>query len=70
MIEDLGEQQNTGIRVTRTRNSAGQNHYMTRRNRSPAPPYCVKQKFIHETVWTYQSPTLKKLDAMIREELR
>lgn len=86
MIEDLGEQQNTGICVTRTRNDAGQDHYTTcRRRRSKKMEKKSCDNCTHRGVWGCPSrdgspceswsgvplsPTMRKLSAMLREELR
>lgn len=72
MIEDLGEQQNTGICVTRTRNSAGQNHYTTSRR-----PLALRYSFASfglvdksQNVYTYlPGPSTTAIEEMIRQEL-
>lgn len=83
MIEDLGERQDTGICVTRTRNDAGQNHYTTRRRRrskkmeKKSCDNCGRKaecrypgRPCRYWIEKHLSPTMRKLDAMIREELR
>lgn len=95
MIEDLGERQDTGIYATRTRSSAGQNHYTTYRLRRskdmekkscdncgrkaecryPGRPcwYWIEKQMTATECRTSMDrlfSTMRKLDAMIREELR
>ncbi len=86
MTEDTGERQDTGIGVVRTRNSAGRNHYTTyrlRRRTKMEKKRC--EKCWRKGAWGCPSrdgnacarwvekplsPTMAKLDAMLREVLR